>query len=132
MNRPELGLCCEVEYVSLHDGDTVRVKLRTGQRCHIRLIECWCPELKDPGGPEARAYQLGILSDLEPGELRLYLPPFKDTSADGILDIYDILKAMSFSRVPGRLFIGEKDVSAMTVAAGHATQFEKPKAKRHR
>lgn len=41
------------------DGDTVEVFIDQGfddwTKEHIRLLKLWCPEIDDPGGPEAKA-----------------------------------------------------------------------------
>ncbi len=48
------------------DGDTAEVKCDRGwrdsrEREAIRLYGLWCPELNQPGGPEAKTYAESIL-----------------------------------------------------------------------
>lgn len=123
---PPLGLCCEVSFHSVRDGDTPVVKLRTGQLVAVRLIDCWAPETNEPGGPEATRFLADLLGDLEPGELRLHLPPPKDADGNGVLDVVDLLKAQTFDRVPGWLWIQAEtnrwqNVSQVMVRHDHAT-----------
>ena len=133
LSVPPLGICCEVAYMGLRDGDTPVVKLRTGQAMAVRLIDCWAPEKNEPGGSEATAFLAALLGDLEPGELRLHLPPIRDADGNGILDITDLLKAQTFDRVPGSLWVMAdvnrwENVSAVMVRHGHATAARKTKA----
>jgi hypothetical protein len=43
--------------LDVHDGDTVQLSIDNGFGSRavewIRLLDVWCPELRDPGGPEA-------------------------------------------------------------------------------
>jgi endonuclease YncB( thermonuclease family) len=47
-------------YVTNHDGDTITLILDQDfydmKRINVRLANVWAPELKQPGGPEVRAY----------------------------------------------------------------------------
>lgn len=47
---PTLHIPCCV--TKAHDGDTLTVTMEI--RANVRLRDCWAPELKDPGGIEAR------------------------------------------------------------------------------
>ena len=127
---PPLGLCCEVTYHSLRDGDTPVVKLRTGQLMAVRLIDCWAPEKDEPGGTEATRFLSDLIGDLEPGELRLHIPPVKDADGNGVLDVVDLLKAQTFDRVPGHLWVQAdvnrwQSVADVMVRHNHATRDRK-------
>jgi endonuclease YncB( thermonuclease family) len=60
--RPPLGLTLPCRVLKVHDGDTMTVEVRIV--ANVRLCgdgkrECWAPELKEPGGIEARDYLVG-------------------------------------------------------------------------
>lgn len=48
------------EYLENHDGDTVRMNLDQGfgdtKLVDVRLMGVFAPELREPGGPECRAF----------------------------------------------------------------------------
>lgn len=108
MNMPPLGICVPVKYLRCRDGDTAEVELRTGQEVAVRLADVDAPEIRDSGGPEAKQWLETVLSEAE--FIRLYIP-LVDAGDDGTLDIIDILGAMSFDRVPGRLFVDGLDTT---------------------
>lgn len=129
MQRPPLGICLTCQFVRVRDGDTVELKLGTGQIIAVRLIDCWCEETDDRDlfrrakAIAARDFLADLLSE---EDLAVYFPPVPDANRNGIIDFTDITKALSFDRVPGRLFVGTEDVSQLMVRAGHATA-SKPK-----
>ena len=49
------------QVVSVHDGDTITVKYGEERRLRIRLVGIDSPELKQPGGEEARTYLSHLL-----------------------------------------------------------------------
>jgi endonuclease YncB( thermonuclease family) len=106
-------------YDSCRDGDTAVVRVRTGQKLAVRLLDCWAPELCDPGGVDARAHLATILEQAQ--RLVLHVPLVEDRDSDGVLSVAELLHAFSFDRVLGRLFADGRDVSELMVAAGHAT-----------
>ena len=62
MRRPPAGLCVPVTIREVVDGDTVKVSLRSSAIIYsIRLLECWAPEMHEPGGPEAKEKVEGLL-----------------------------------------------------------------------
>jgi len=120
MTPPPLGLCCEVTWLRNRDADTPEVRLRTGQTIAVRLIDCWAAERGTRDGDAATAFLDDLLGRCDPGDLRAWFPP-PPAGPDGRLDITDVLRAASFDRLPGRLYIGSIDVSDYLVQAGHAT-----------
>lgn len=46
------------DILDVHDGDTIYFRVDMGldvdRRCWIRLKDVWCPELHEPGGPDAQ------------------------------------------------------------------------------
>lgn len=79
------------EVVSIHDGDTITVKYGEEEKLRIRLVGIDSPELKQPGGDEARTFLnhlLGYFVYIEPvgtdeyGRLlaHLWSSPAADTS----------------------------------------------------
>jgi endonuclease YncB( thermonuclease family) len=112
MIRPPYGLCLPVERPFVHDGDTIAVVLRDGSHVwRIRLLDCWCPELHEPGGKEAKQYAEKIVSQSR--ELAVFIQP-KPGSVNLLRDLF------SFDRVLARIFVGDKDLSELMVQSGHA------------
>lgn len=57
---------CPVTVLRWKDGDTCEVNIDRGWRGwtikeSIRIYGLWCPEFRDPGGPEAKRYAETIL-----------------------------------------------------------------------
>jgi len=76
-------------------------------RARVRLLDCWAPELNQPGGPEAKAY----LVKLANGKRAIMNVPIGARLDD----------SFSFGRVLSWLNIDGVDVSKSVVDAGHAT-----------
>ena len=119
MNRPPHGLCLPVEYRKCRDGDTVVVVLAESPRVWaIRLIDCWCPELHEPGGKEAKQYAEKVLSQCT--HLSVFLPAPHD--------IHNLLSNVTFDRLPGYLWINDdRTLNEIMVAGGHATKEKRVK-----
>ena len=118
MSHPQHGLSLPVHFHRCRDGDTVEVRLSLSERVWaIRLIDCWCPELNKPGGLEAKAFAQGVLGAA--GELTLFIP------MPHYVD--NLLKNLTFDRIPGHLFVGDDNLASLLIAAGHATE-AKPEA----
>ncbi len=98
---PPLGICIPVTYNYCRDGDTPVFTLRTGQNIAVRMINVWAPEMKDQGGPQAKEMLHATLS--KAAEIRLFIPLAK-AGEDGIVDVTDLLKAMTFDRVPANVW----------------------------
>ena len=121
MTLPPYGICLPCTWVRNRDGDTICVRLRTGQECAVRLIDCWAPERGTPDGERAAAH-LNDLMDHNDQPVSLFVPLAKDTDKDGIVSVTELIKSLSFDRLVGRVFIGTEDVSVLMVKAGHATK----------
>jgi len=111
MTAPPIGLTTEAKVKRVIDGDTLEVELT--RNVHVRLKDCWAPELRNEGGPEAKK-QLERLIGLKP--VIVHIPG----DAEG--DIRDIF---TFGRVVGVVFVDDTNVSEQMVADGYATK-EKP------
>lgn len=105
MTQPTLQLPVKVERII--DGDTVEVSLKFN--AHIRLLDCWAPEMRDHGGEESRVH-LQELSLYRDAILEI---PFTPGCGPG--------QIFSFERVLGRLLVDGQDLSQAQCAAGHAT-----------
>lgn len=114
--RPPAGICVPVRYLRCRDGDTVEVSLPHSALIHaVRLVDCWCPELRQPGGPEAKEFAESVLEDCEELFLFVPLPP----------NMVNIARLFSFDRVVGQLWINQtQTLNEMLVAAGHATRMK--------
>jgi len=113
MRCPPTGLCVHVRYRRCRDGDTVEVSTRHSDRLWaIRLIDCWCPELREEGGHEAKEFAESVLSGAD--DVYAYIP-----EPDNAVSL---LKNLTFDRIPGYLFVGAgRSLNEMLVDAGHAT-----------
>lgn len=139
MQRPTEGITAKVRlwHGQRHDGDTVPLELPILGNCKVRLIDCWTPEMREPGGPEAAEYlrRLLVAADAD-GLLYAWLPPFVDTDGDGRISLLEMIKqGTSFERLPGRLWIESgsisHDVSELMVEAGFATREDTKRKRRH-
>lgn len=119
MNLPPKGICVDCKWEKARDGDTVELRLRTGQTIAVRLLGINCPEKNTQEGQDAKHFLESLLEEND-NPLSLWLPPLKDTDGDGILDVKEILSQMTFDRVPGVLFIGTQDVGGILIRHGHA------------
>jgi len=88
---PPLSLCVPCKVIRVHDGDTAsEVELRV--RVQVRYLDCWAPELKEPGGQESAAsakYAEGRYG-------RLFIPI---GNADNLADL------LTFGRVVGEIWL---------------------------
>jgi len=107
--RPSPGLTAKCRVLEVYDGDTLTVELRIPVR--VRLLDCWAPELREPGGLESRDH-LDDFAALKSGTLWI---PWDDARRAG--DVW------SFDRVLGHVWIdGEvRSASQVQIEAGHAT-----------
>lgn len=113
-----------MKWLRNRDADTVEVELRTGQKCAIRLIECWAPEKRTHEGLNA-LHWLDARCEENADKFYVHIPPVRDTNHDGVIDIIDLLRTRSFDRVPGRFYIGKEDASELLVQHNLATR-ERP------
>ena len=108
MTAPDLGICLPVTYIRCRDGDTVVLHMRTGSKIAVRMIGVDAPELREPGGQEAADALHSVLVAAD--ELRIFIP-LAETGPDGQLDVFDVLRAMTFDRVPAYIFADGRLVS---------------------
>lgn len=66
---PAFGVCVPAHCYIGHDGDTLYVE--TTFRYHVRLLDCWAPELNEPGGKEARDELQKVAVDKD---LKVWIP----------------------------------------------------------
>lgn len=115
MERPPFGLCLPCTFVRCRDGDTVEVSLPGSDHVWaIRLIRCWCKEMHEPGGREAKQFAEKIL--MQAGNtLSVFIPAPRD--------VHNLLRNLTFDRVPGYLYVNaEQTLNEMMVLGGHATE----------
>lgn len=119
MDKPAAGWTTEAKLVRVIDGDTVEVSVE--RRFVVRLLDCWAPETrtrdKDEklAGLESRDNLVDLIGD-EP--LLLLHVPAESPEFD---------ERFTFGRILGRLYTDAGEVSALQVAAGHATRTKQKK-----
>lgn len=105
-----------------HDGDTVKLRIDEGFgnsiTCWVRVIGAYAPELKEPGGPEAKAYVESIC----PVNSTVYVLTRKPGSGNG--DFQGKQLGQSFARWLGQVYTSAAgaDLAEILVATGHATR----------
>jgi hypothetical protein len=87
---PPKGICTDAQIISVHDGDTATVDIKI--RAQVRYVNCWAPELKETGGPEAR----DRAKQAEGKHGRVFIP------IDGAKSVADLL---TFGRVLGEIWL---------------------------
>ena len=108
--RPRVGICLPVRYSRCRDGDTIEVTLPYSALVHaIRLVDCWCPEMGEPGGIEAKEFAESVLSNAE--DLRAFFVIPQGTTS--------LSKLFSFGRVVGELWVSEtQTLNDMLIESG--------------
>lgn len=117
-SAPRPGWVTPARVVRVYDGDTVIVEVK--KRFHVRLLDCWAPEIrtKDPAEKRQGILARDHLAALIDGrEVILEVP------ADGL----EIGKSFSFGRVLGQLYIQGRPVNEMMIEAGRATKDKPPR-----
>lgn len=113
--QPPLGESRPCKVVSVYDGDTVVIEF-IPQRARVRLIDCWCPEVRTKDkeeksrGIKARDY----LKSLAEGKDAVLFTPHQR----------DIGRETTLGRVLGRLYVDGRDLSELMVESGHATKMK--------
>ncbi len=132
MRLPPLGLCLPCRAVEVRDGDTVIVTVLTGARWAIRLIDCWAPELRRGSdeerarGQRAKEYAQQCVDEARKLWVWVPAPEHVETIVEAGGGA-NLLKAATFDRVPGHVFVGlDTTLSDLMVRSGHATR-RKPK-----
>lgn len=107
MIQPRFGLCLPCKITEVYDGDTLVVETFGGGRLRVRLLDCWAPELRHPGGVESRNYARWHVARCKKSAIFV---PFKG----------NITAMLTFGRVLAYVFLDKKNLSEMLVEAGHA------------
>lgn len=110
----EVTHCYDAIVTRVHDGDTPYIDVHLGfgvwfRDEPVRLLDCWAPELRDPGGHDAKLALEGLL-DADP------LPGFQ-AGRRVILRGHDREK---YGRLLGSVFADGVDVGAELVRRRHA------------
>lgn len=91
--------------LAVHDGDTVRLALdagvETGAHPWLRVRDAYCPELDEPGGPEAQAFTLAALTAASAVSVTLH--------------------GRSFARWVADVHVDGRSLADLLIEAGHAT-----------
>lgn len=118
MRRPAAGITIPVEVDRVHDGDTVYVR-RHGSNVvyHVRLLDCWAPELNTPAGKKSKQYAEELLKQAKEIYLTVYFGNLNGDYIDAIG------KLTSMGRVLGDIWIDEETtLSAAMVGGFHASR----------
>jgi len=124
---PEFGITLPIKFHRSRDADTHEVKLPGGSTVWaIRLIKTWSPELNRGTEHDKRIARLGtiyaskVLSESD--DLRLFIPIRKDFNLRGT----NLLKAFSFDRIPGYIYVGKyRTLNQMLIDEGFASSTKK-------
>ena len=103
------GLHLPCKYVRARDGDTIEVQILSGLTWAIRLIGVNCFERYTGEGKAATKFVKDVLEEAD--DLSVWLPAPKHAE--------NLLKNLTFDRVPGHVFVGESNLADMIVHAGH-------------
>ena len=112
---PQPGWITRATVDSVYDGDTLTVEVT--RRMRVRLLDCWCPEIRTRDKAEkqrgfaAKAHLAELLP--EGSEVVLQIPSGTDLG-----------KSFTFGRVLGNVWAkedAESSVSEQMVESGHAT-----------
>lgn len=116
MKRPPPGYATPITIRKVRDGDTVEASVTGAFVWAIRLIDVWAPELHSgeqrKQAAAAKAFLEEFLLSVDPDDLLVYVPLPKGQN---------ILKSLTFDRIPGVLFAGEVNVNKLLVAKGYAS-----------
>ena len=117
---PQPGWVTEAQVVEVYDGDTVVVDVT--KRFHVRLLDCWAPEIRTRDEAEkqrgfaSRDHLRGLIADRA---VILSVPSHQG----------DVSQSFTFGRVLGRIYRKDgKDVSRLMVESGYATAEKQPAA----
>jgi endonuclease YncB( thermonuclease family) len=106
-----------VYFERARDGDTVEVRGQgTGLVWAIRLIDVWAPELhtgeQRQQAAASKAFVEEVLHRADPEDLLLKVPLPKGEN---------VLKSLTFDRIPGYIWIGDVCLNELIVAKGYAS-----------
>jgi endonuclease YncB( thermonuclease family) len=107
---PPHGWSTQAHVTRVLDGDTIEVEIT--RRVRVRLLDCWAPETRDPGGPASTANLKRLLGE---GEVTLLVP----TDSEDISDIWTFGRALGYVWSTAD---ADKSVSQLQVEQGHATK----------
>ena len=89
------------------------MELEAKKTIRIRLLDCWSPELKEPGGKDAKQ-ALSLLTQDRPCKVHVRV---NEQGKFG--------DSLTFGRILARVEVEGKDVSSIMVESGHATRTKK-------
>jgi endonuclease YncB( thermonuclease family) len=115
--KPTPGLMLNVAFKRCRDGDTVEVSLPgSGWIWAIRLINVWAPELHTGEQRQQAAAGKCFLEDylhsIDPPDLWLHVPVPQGSN---------LLKNLTFDRIPGVLYAGDVEINSLLVSKGYAS-----------
>lgn len=120
MTRPEPGITTHCFFERTRDGDTVEVCIGGSFVWAVRLANVWCPELRT--GTErqqaaaSHAFVKEILNRADPDELLVHVPLPKKMRKKR-----NLLKLLTFDRIPGYIWIGDVCLNSLIVEKGYAS-----------
>lgn len=118
MPLPNYGLCLPCVVKKVRDGDTVEISVFGGAYVWaIRVIDCWVDDKNKELNANARAFlRKYAAANKQPVSVHIPLPR----------NIKNILKNLTFDRIPGHIYFGEDSLAGIMIANRYATK-TKPK-----
>lgn len=107
---PEAAIIVPVKCVEVVDGDTLTVEVTV--RMRTRLLDCWAPELRDPGGIASKS-ELTRLALGKHGRMRVPL--------DGVSRVDQVF---TFGRILADVWVDDASLSQQMVTRGFATKIK--------
>lgn len=94
LTAPEPAYVRKAEFIAAHDGDTITLRLDHGRFPAVRSVDevpirirgLFCPELRERGGPDARAFVEDVLRRAHSIVVQTYKGSFERTVGDVWVD----------------------------------------------
>ena len=106
-----MNLSLATKLCRIIDGDTVEVEIST--KVKVRLLDCWCPEMRAVGGPEAKQFVEQVLYGKE--QVTLNVPLEHVANISNLFTFGRLLAHIGFIDTDGVT----KDLSEEIIKAGH-------------
>ena len=114
MSAPEPCYVRKAQFVAPVDGDSFYVRLdhgsfpntRSEDTIEVRVLDLWCPELDEPGGPEAADFTTSVMRQAA----KIVVQTFRTKGDKG---------KGSFARTIGDVWVDDERLADVVVGAHH-------------